>query len=161
MIDLRFATALQMVLSVALAELDGFRCTSKMLAEGLGTNPSLIRKLLLPLSRDGLIQPSVGKGGGLRLARAAGRITLRDVYESVTDNKRILAARDEVPPRCRISANINEFFETVTGEAEEAMLNTLHRRTIAESLEEILRLDGRRARRRSASQAARVVREMA
>lgn len=162
MIDLRFATALQMVLSVALAEHDGFRCTSKMLAEGLGTNPSLIRKLLLPLSRDGLIQPSVGKGGGLRPGRAAERITLRDVYESVTDNKRILAARDEVPRRCRISANISEFFETVSGEAEEAMLDTLQRRTIAESLEEILRLDERRrARRRSASQAARVVRETA
>ena len=51
-----------MVLSVALAEHDGFRVTSKMLAEGLGTNPSLIRKLLFPLSRDGLIRPSVGKG---------------------------------------------------------------------------------------------------
>jgi len=160
MIDLRFSTAVQMVLSVALAEHDDFRCTSAMLAEGLGTNPSLIRKLLFPLSRDGLIRPSVGKGGGLRLGRAADRITLRDVYQSVTDNKVILAIRDNIPRRCRISANINEFFDTVTGEAERAMLGTLQRRTIAESLADILRLDeGRRSRRRTDSQPLRAVRE--
>jgi Rrf2 family transcriptional repressor of oqxAB len=162
MIDLRFSTAVQMVLSVALAEHDDFRCTSKVLAEGLGTNPSLIRKLLFPLSRDGLLRPSVGKGGGLRLGRAADRITLRDVYQSVTENKTILAIRDDIPSRCRISANINEFFDTVAGEAERAMLDTLHRRTIAASLADILRLDERRrSRRRTVSQALRVVRETA
>lgn len=162
MIDLRFSTAVQMVLSVALAEHDDFRCTSKMLAEGLGTNPSLIRKLLFPLSRDGLLRPSVGKGGGLRLGRAADRITLRDVYQSVIENKPILAIRDDIPRRCRISANINEFFDTVTGEAERAMLDTLHRRTIAASLADILRLnERRRSRRRTDSQALRVVRETA
>ena len=47
MIDLRFPTALQMVLSVALADRDGFRCTSQILADGLSTNPSFIRKLLV------------------------------------------------------------------------------------------------------------------
>jgi len=162
MIDLRFSTAVQMVLSVALAEHDDFRCTSKMLAEGLGTNPSLIRKLLFPLSRDGLIRPSVGKGGGLRLGRAAERITLRDVYQSVIENKAILAIRDDIPRRCRISANINEFFDTVTGEAERAMLETLQRRTIAESLAGILRLDERRrSRRRTDSQPLRAIRETA
>ena len=162
MIDMRFSTAVQVVLSVALAEHDDFRCTSKMLAEGLGTNPSLIRKLLFPLSRDGLISPSVGKGGGLRLGRAADQITLRDVYQSVIENKAILAIRDDIPSRCRISANINEFFDTVTGEAERAMLETLQRRTIAESLADILRLDERRrSRRRSGSQALRAVRETA
>jgi len=133
-----------------------------MLAEGLGTNPSLIRKLLFPLSRDGLIRPSVGKGGGLRLGRAADRITLRDVYQSVIENKAILAIRDNIPRRCRISGNINEFFDTVTGEAERAMLGTLQRRTIAESLADILRLDERRrSRRRTDSQALRAVRETA
>ena len=162
MIDLRFSTAVQMVLSVALAEHDDFRCTSEMLAEGLGTNPSLIRKLLFPLSRDGLIRTSVGKGGGLRLGRAADRITLRDVYQSVTANKAILAIRDNIPRRCRISANINEFFDTVTGEAERALLETLQRRTIASSLADILRLDERRrSRRGTGSQALRAVRETA
>jgi Rrf2 family transcriptional repressor of oqxAB len=69
MIDLRFSTGRQMVLSVALADQDGFRCTSRTLAEGLGTNPSFVRKLLIPLTREGMIVAAIGKGGGLHLGR--------------------------------------------------------------------------------------------
>jgi len=147
MIDLRFPTALQMVLSVALGDQDGFRCTSTTLADGLSTNPSFIRKLLIPLTREGMIVASVGKGGGLHLGRSAAEITLKDIYTAVTEDKRSLVARQDLPSRCRISANINELFEEVAHQAEGAMLGALGRRNVAESLEEILRLDQERMRR--------------
>src|SRR5258708_35966426 len=105
MIDLRFSTALQMVLSVALADKDDFRCTSRTLAEGLGTNPSFIRKLLIPLTREGMIVAAIGRGGGLHLGRAAAQITLGDLYLSLVEGKRILVAREDIPNRWRISAN--------------------------------------------------------
>jgi Rrf2 family transcriptional regulator, repressor of oqxAB len=146
MIDLRFSTALQMVLSVALADQDGFRCTSRTLAEGLSTNASFIRKLLIPLTREGMIVAAIGKGGGLHLGRAAEQITLRDLYLAVMEDKRILVARD-IPTRCRISANIDEFFAEVATDAETAMLDALGRRNIADSLAELLRLDGIRMKR--------------
>ena len=139
--DVRFPTALQMVLSVALADHDGFRCTSQTLAEGLGTNPSFIRKLLVPLTAEGMLTASVGKGGGLHLGRPAAEISLRDIYRAVTEQKPILAARKDIPPRCRISANITEFFGGVADEAETAMLGALAQRNVADSLGEILRLD--------------------
>src|SRR3984957_1914728 len=128
MIDLRFSTALQMVLSVALADKDDFRCTSRTLAEGLGTNASFIRKLLIPLTREGMIVAAIGKGGGLHLGRAAGQITLRDLYLAVTEDKRILVAREDIPSRCRISANINGFFAEVYEEIDLALYNALPRR---------------------------------
>jgi len=147
MIDLRFSTALQMVLSVALADKDGFRCTSRTLAEGLGTNASFIRKLLIPLTREGMIVAAIGKGGGLHLGRSAGQITLRDLYLAVTEDKRILVAREDIPSRCRISANINEFFAEVATDAETAMLDALARRNVADSLTNLLRLDDFRMKR--------------
>jgi Rrf2 family transcriptional regulator, repressor of oqxAB len=147
MIDLRFSTALQMVLSVALADKDGFRCTSGTLAEGLGSNASFIRKLLIPLTREGMIVATIGKGGGLHLGRAAEQITLRDLYLAVMEDKRILVAREDVPPRCRISANINEFFPAIVADAETAMLDALGRRNIADSLAELLHLDAIRIKR--------------
>ncbi len=55
MLDYRFPTALQMVLSVAMAEQLGQRSTSAILAYGLEANPSFIRKLMVPLTRDGII----------------------------------------------------------------------------------------------------------
>lgn len=144
MIDLRFSTAFQMVLSVALADHDGFRCTSKMLADGLGANPSFVRQLLVPLGRDGIIAASIGKGGGLHLARAAPSITLRDIYASITGEKRFLPARPIAPPRCRVSANIEPLFEKVAADADRALLESLQRRNVAEQLSELLRLDKER-----------------
>ena len=132
MIDLRFSTALQMVLSVALADKDDFRCTSRILAEGLGTNASFIRKLLIPLTREGMIVAA---------------ITLRDLYLATMEDKRLLVARQDIPSRCRISSNINEFFAEVATDAETALLDTLARRTVADSLTELLRLDGIRTKR--------------
>jgi Rrf2 family transcriptional regulator, repressor of oqxAB len=147
MIDLRFSTALQMVLSVALADQDGFRCTSRTLAEGLATNPSFIRKLLIPLTREGMIVASIGKGGGLHLGRAPEQITLRDIYLAVMEHKKILVARADIPAQCRISTNINAFFAEVATDAETAMLDALGRRNIADSLAEVLRLDASRMKR--------------
>src|SRR5882757_7427050 len=161
MIDLRFSTALQMMLSVALADKDGFRCTSRTLAEGLGTNASLIRKLLIPLTREGMIVAAVGKGGGLHLGRAAEQITLRDLYLAVMEEKRILVAREDIPARCRISANINAFFAEVATDAETAMLDTLARRTIADSLAELLRLDGIRTKRLTSAATSRRAKSLA
>ncbi len=147
MIDLRFPTALQMVLSVALADQDGFRCTSQILADGLSTNPSFVRKLLVPLTREGMIVTSIGMGGGLHLGRPPAKITLRDIYAAVTEDKRLLVARQDIPVRCRVSANINEFFEEVASQAESAMLAALERRSVAESLAQILSLEQERTKR--------------
>ncbi|MGF6598223.1 Rrf2 family transcriptional repressor of oqxAB [Paraburkholderia sp. GAS448] len=146
MIDLRFSTAFQMVLSVALADHDGFRCTSKVLADGLGANPSFVRQLLVPLGRDAIIAASIGKGGGLHLARAASSITLRDIYASITGEKRFLPARPSAP-RCRVSANIEPLFERVAADADRALLESLERRNVADELSELLRLDKERVAR--------------
>ncbi len=87
MLDYRFPTALQMVLSVAVAEQMGKRSTSAILAYGLEANPSFIRKLMVPLTRDGIIVSTLGRTGSIHLGRPAAEITLRDIYVSVTDDK--------------------------------------------------------------------------
>ena len=137
MIDLRFPTALQMVLSLAVAAETGRLCTSAELAAGLGANPSLARRLLVPLGRDGLVASTPGRNGGVRLARPAERITLRDVYRSITAEKTILAARPGVPPVCVVSRNMGGFFDKLSGEADRAVLDMLGRRTVAGSLAEM------------------------
>jgi|GEM_PF-64093 len=141
MIDLRFPTALQMVLGIQIAEEDGVRCTSQKLADSLGVNASFVRKLLVPLSRDGIVTSSLGKNGGARLARAPATITLRDIYCSVTDDKKIWAARTDVPCQCVASANIVEFFGRIAGEADALVLDMLGRRTVADSIAEIRNLE--------------------
>lgn len=97
MLDFRFPTALQMVLSVAVAEKQGMRSTSAILAAALEANPSFIRKLMVPLTKDGIIVSTLGRNGSIHLGRPAEEITLRDIYLAVIDDKRIWASRPEVP----------------------------------------------------------------
>jgi Rrf2 family transcriptional repressor of oqxAB len=56
MIDVRFPTTLQIMLSLALARAEGIpRLSSSELAVGVASNPTFVRKLLTPLIKRGLI----------------------------------------------------------------------------------------------------------
>ncbi len=142
MMDLRYATALQMVLSLAVARESGARCTSGELAAGLGANPALVRKLMAPLARDGLIIATTGKSGGVRLARSPDAITLLDVYRSAVDDKQLFAARPNIPGLCVVSRNIDRFFDKLAGEAEHQLSTLLAGKSIAQSLAAIRVMDG-------------------
>ena len=98
MLDYRFPTALQMVLSVAMAEQLGERSTSAILAYGLEANPSFIRKLMVPLTRDGIIVSTLGRNG---LALGAMAVTAGVVGHLI-----VFAARaaQNMPPQRRGAA---------------------------------------------------------
>ncbi|HAU5564830.1 BadM/Rrf2 family transcriptional regulator [Pantoea sp. BL1] len=141
MLDYRFPTALQMVLSVAMAEQLGKRSTSAILAYGLEANPSFIRKLMVPLTRDGIIVSTLGRTGSIHLGRPAAEITLRDIYTSVIEDKKLWASRPDVAPRCLVSANLCWYFKSIAEEAEEASLKVLETRTVADALAELKKHD--------------------
>ncbi|WP_294907098.1 RrF2 family transcriptional regulator [Tatumella sp. UBA2305] len=138
MLDYRFPTALQMVLSVAMAEQLGKRSTSAILAQGLESNPSLIRKLMVPLTRDGIIATTLGRTGSIHLGRPAAGISLRDIYLAVTEEKKLLNSRPDVKkPCCIVSANVCWYFKSLAEEAEQASLNVLATRSVADALADI------------------------
>ena len=65
MIDVRFPTALQIMLSLALADRNSVsQLSSAELAKSLGANPSFVRKLLVPLVQSRLLRSQMGKTGG-------------------------------------------------------------------------------------------------
>jgi Rrf2 family transcriptional repressor of oqxAB len=139
MLDFRFPTAMQMVFSVALAEKSGQRCTSAILAASLEANPSFIRKLMVPLTHHGIIVSTLGRTGSIRLGRTAESITLRDIYTSVIEDKRLWASRPEGSAKCLVSANACSYFKSVVYEAEEASMAVLARYSVADALVEFER----------------------
>ncbi|CZY13222.1 RrF2 family transcriptional regulator [Enterobacter ludwigii] len=138
MLDYRFPTALQMVLSVAMAEQSGERSTSAILAYGLEANPSFIRKLMVPLTRDGIIVSTLGRNGSIHLGRPADKI---DIYVSVIEDKKLWASRPDVPARCVVSANACWYFKSIADEAEQASLEVLAQHTVASALEKVKKAD--------------------
>jgi Rrf2 family transcriptional regulator, repressor of oqxAB len=125
-IDVRFPTALQIMLSLALADRNSIsQLSSAELAKSLGANPSFVRKLLVPLVQSKLLRSQMGKAGGVRLARPADEITLRDIYCAVVADTKIWAPRTGIPKRCLVSSNVQGYFEELIDDAQDAILSML------------------------------------
>ena len=144
MIDVRFPTALQLMLNLALAHVEGIaQLSSAQLADALGTNPSLVRKLLSPLANAGLVRSSFGRDGGIRLGKPAAAITLREIYSAVLGEKSLWTPR-AVPHQCLVSSNVERYFVDLAAQADDAVLRTLEHKTLADSLSELRILDAAR-----------------
>src|SRR5262245_20492413 len=79
--NVRFPVAVHILTSLAHSPKEWL--SSPMLAESVGTNPVVIRRLVGRLQRAGLVEAHAGKLGGVELARRPETITLLDVYRAV------------------------------------------------------------------------------
>ena len=145
MIDVRFPTALQMMLSLALAQAEGVeRLSSAELAEGVDSNPTFVRRLLVPLIQAGLVRSTMGRDGGVSLGVDAAAITLGEIYKATLGDKRLWIGRSDIPHRCLVSCNVERFFGNLAEEVDESVLRLLDRRTLADALLELRALDAER-----------------
>ena len=145
MIDVRFPTTLQMMLSLALARTEGIeRLSSAQLAEGIGSNPTFVRRLLVPLIQAGLIRSTMGRDGGVSLSADAAAITLGEIYKATMGDKRLWTGRSDIPHRCLVSCNVEQFFGNLADDVDESVVRLLGGRTLADALSELRTLDGAR-----------------
>ena len=145
MIDVRFPTTLQMMLSLALAQAEGIeRLSSAQLAEGVDSNPTFVRRLLVPLIQAGLVRSAMGRDGGVSLSVDAAAITLGEIYKATLGDKRLWTGRSDIPHRCLVTCNVERFFGNLAGEVDELVVRLLDRRTLADALSELRTLDAER-----------------
>jgi Rrf2 family transcriptional repressor of oqxAB len=150
MLDVRFSSALQMLLTLAAASRNGFQqLSSEALAAGIGSTSSLTRRLLVPLARNGIVRAKLGKNGGIALGKSSSEITLGAIYRAAVGEKPLLAGRTGVPHLCDVSSRAEKYFTVIAGEAEAAMIAILDSRTLDESLDELLSLERAQATPRS------------
>jgi len=139
--DLRFPTSLQIVLSVALAERDGFRCTSQVLAAGLNVNPSVIRSLLQPLLGKLVIVEMTGKVGRPALGLPPDEISLCDIYQAAIYENAVSTLQCDVSEQSPINAHFDDLFAVISARAEKAMMEVLARYNVAVCLETVPSLE--------------------
>ena len=142
MLDVRFSSALKAMLLLGHAEEQGSPVlSSTQLARSLDMNPSLVRKLMVPLVQDGLVASVKGRNGGVRLGRPVDRIALGEIYRSALGDKPLWAPRPDGPRECLVTNHSAEYFARLTDETEAAVLGTLAGRTLADSLDELRAID--------------------
>jgi Rrf2 family protein len=120
------------VLTVLAVHRDAGPVTSARIARSINTNPAFLRTLLGQLRDAGLIEISLGKGGGARLARPAARVTLADVYRAVEKRPAIQLHRCTPDKRCLVGRNILPLLQDVVTDVEAAALRRLADTTVAD-----------------------------
>lgn len=113
-----------------LASRNGDALTSEVLAGTYGTSPVVLRRVLVKLKKAGLVQTKRGAGGGSVLAREATAITLREVYEAVTEDSSLMPGFSK---GCsgKVAPILADYVNGLFAEAEEALLAKLGETTVA------------------------------
>ncbi|PWB83712.1 MAG: transcriptional regulator [Methylocystaceae bacterium] len=120
---------------------NGEPASSELIASSVNTNPSLIRRLLSQLSREGLTRSVMGSGGGALLMRSAEAITLLDVYNAMDEDGAVLRTHPDANPKCPIGRNIGAVLEERFEAAEQALRAELARITIAAIAKQTIKRD--------------------
>lgn len=105
--------------------------TSETMAKVYGTSPVMLRRVLSRLRQAGLVHTRTGTHGGSVLARAASDISLREVFESVQEEKPLLP---EYSTECSgaVAPVLGNYLAELFAEAEEALLAKLATVTVAQ-----------------------------
>lgn len=131
MVATRFAVAIHILLLLACQRRPG-PATSQILAESVNTNPVVVRRITGQLARAGLVRVRRGPGGA-ELTRPPDQITLGDVWAAThADQCRAVLAMHADPSRdCPVGRAIPTLLGEAFAGAEAAMLDVLHRTTLA------------------------------
>ena len=90
------------MLSAAARHAGDTRLNATLLAEGTGVPLPTAQKLVSRLAAAGLLESARGTGGGFRLARPAGAISLADIVEAVEGPIALTTCVDEERHGCAL-----------------------------------------------------------
>jgi Rrf2 family protein len=107
------------------------------LATSVNTNPVVIRRIICALGRAGLVTSQSGAGGGSRLARSPGQITLLEVHRAIEGGGIFSLHRQPPSMSCPVGMHIETVLEDVFGEAHAAVERVLAKITIEQVLQKV------------------------
>ena len=110
--------------------------TSEQIASSVATNPVVIRRMLGPLRRAGIVVSRRGANAGWNLARPADAISLLDVYQAV-EGRPLFGLHSSPPnPNCRVARGLRPALGRIYGGLEAGLRRELSTTTIAQVLTE-------------------------
>lgn len=93
--------------------------SSSEIAKSINSNPSLVRRLMMYLTRDGLLITQKGIAQPI-LARDSDEISLFDIYSAITDEHNLLHVDDKTNPDCLVGGNIQSVLESEYSKVQNA-----------------------------------------
>lgn len=126
----KFAISVHILTLLAMADEEWM--SSEYLAGSLNINPVLVRKEIINLRSHGFVLSKEGKAGGSKLAVAAERILMADVYKAVRQKDLLGRGINEPNPKCPVGLKINHHLEDLYTAAEQNLIGSLAKTSLAD-----------------------------
>ena len=109
------------------------RITSEFLADSIGTNPVVVRRIVSQLREAGLVLTTRGSAG-VEPARRPEDITFLDVYRAIepTEGGELFRFHEAPNPECEVGGHIHDLLDDTLHGIQDAMEAEMARHTIAE-----------------------------
>jgi Rrf2 family protein len=101
------------------------------------TNPVVIRRMLIELSRANLVVSQAGAAGGTRLSRRPEEISLWEIYQAASDGQVFTLHRKTPDEHCDIGRSIQAVLGAIQAKMDAAIEASLGKISLAEVLEMI------------------------
>lgn len=95
------------------------KVTSQFLSESIGSNPVIVRNLMLQLQKAGIIDVKRGPGG-ITINRPLSEITYLDIYRAVETNseENLFRFHENPNPKCPVGKNIHKALDQSLAEIQ-------------------------------------------
>jgi len=117
--DTRLSRLLHVLLHMAQTDAP---MTSQQIAEMLGSNAVVVRRIMAGLRDGGYVEAERGHGGGWRIIRRTDEITVLDVYRSLGSPDLFAFGFSKPSPSCLVEQSVNA---TIAGSIEAATTTIL------------------------------------
>lgn len=131
--DTRFSVALHLLIFIS--ETDTIP-SSEVLAKSVNTNASHIRKITGLLKQAAIISSHQGRSG-FYLMKEPDNMTLKEVYQAVYPDKRLLHVHDDANQNCPVGQRIERMLVPVFEEAEASLLAKLDNKTLGDLITDL------------------------
>lgn len=132
----KLSDALHILSYIALNQERLPKISSQTIADSVGTNPGLVRRLMSNLSKAGLLITKVGAAKP-QLAKASKDISFYDVFEAVeTDG--LLKVDESTNPDCPIGSNVPKVLPSFYQRVAKAAYDEMRAISLQDMMDEIL-----------------------
>jgi Rrf2 family protein len=134
--DTRFSVSVQIMMTLAYHSDE--MISSESLSKVLKTNPTFIRKLVSNMVEAKLIDSFRGKGGGIKIAKAPGDISLKDIYLASTQEKTLISLHHKpVIKACPVSCCIDNVLKDIVGGIEQSTKSYLAKKYLSDLMRKV------------------------
>lgn len=112
-------------------------CPSVEIAAFLQAEPSLLRRILAVLAKEGLLDTREGRDGGYRLRQSPDTITLAEVYEAFRKDSAFCLGVKENACNDPFGGGMKTVLNHIAAEVDQSMIAVLSRYTLADVAERV------------------------